>query len=471
MSESETFVAAARFAKRTLAIGLMAISLHVAQGTKTPALADTGPADMASAPAGGIARTAFDYVTTFYPLWFTVAQSELPDPSLLYGPRRVTPEYRFVVAINVDTLYASGFMYVEDEPLILTFPETEVTYSVLALDLYGNVYDVGLDAGAGSYVLAGPDFDGVVPMGLNRVDLPFNVMVVIVRSDKYSLSGDNQEVLSNRFRKGLTTQPLSDFLDGKSPNPSILKSVAFFSIPLKSTVDFLTRERPIKFLKLLQKAVAADIVPPLSKQDQMLSDRFDELFKGGDLTDAEKAKFAAAVLAAKEAIIEDYLDTRTSTNWTHFNNIGDWGDDVIQRAAITEYCQYCNTIETAAYYHAFFDMRGDALDGTDKDGYVLRFPRRKIPNVQRFWSLTAYTPGSVELIENDQDKYAVASYTDGLVYDDDGSVSIYIARKKPSGVPEANWLPVVKGEFNVMLRLYGPEGNVEDYEPPAIKKR
>jgi hypothetical protein len=40
----------------------------------------------------------------------------------------------------------------------------------------------------------------------------------------------------------------------------------------------------------------------------------------------------------------------------------------------------------------------------------------------------------------------------------------------PAGVPEANWLPVPLGPFNVMLRVYGPEGSVADntYVPPGI---
>src|SRR5438128_583420 len=69
-------------------------------------------------------------------------------------------------------------------------------------------------------------------------------------------------------------------------------------------------------------------------------------------------------------------------------------------------------------------------------------------------------------------KYAVASYTSGLHYNSVGSLSIYLAREQPSGVPEANWLPVPSGPFNIALRVYGPEGDVENntYVPPALQK-
>jgi hypothetical protein len=52
-----------------------------------------------------------------------------------------------------------------------------------------------------------------------------------------------------------------------------------------------------------------------------------------------------------------------------------------------------------------------------------------------------------------------------------GSVSIYFAARQPTGVPQPNWLPVPNGIFNLMLRVYGPEGKVKDntYTPPAVR--
>ena len=47
-----------------------------------------------------------------------------------------------------------------------------------------------------------------------------------------------------------------------------------------------------------------------------------------------------------------------------------------------------------------------------------------------------------------------------------------LAKAQPDGVPQANWLPVPSGPFDIMLRVYGPEGTVADgtYTPPAIVK-
>jgi hypothetical protein len=74
-------------------------------------------------------------------------------------------------------------------------------------------------------------------------------------------------------------------------------------------------------------------------------------------------------------------------------------------------------------------------------------------------------------VPNSAKKYVVASYTPGLFTAHDGSVSIVMAVNKPAGVPQANWLPIPKGPFSIMLRAYGPQGTVEDgsYVPPPIQ--
>ena len=107
----------------------------------------------------------------------------------------------------------------------------------------------------------------------------------------------------------------------------------------------------------------------------------------------------------------------------------------------------------------------------------MTFPQGPAPEADRFWSVTAYTPEAIELVDNPADKYAVASYTPGLQppTTEDGPVSIYMARQLPAGVAMANWLPIPPGAFNIMLRVYGPTpgGTVADNTnvPPGIKKR
>jgi hypothetical protein len=203
----------------------------------------------------------------------------------------------------------------------------------------------------------------------------------------------------------------------------------------------------------------------MSPAEQALSNRFDDLFRH---IGANAASLRAGMRAAHALIIDSYLSHTGPTNWVHFNNIGTWDRQVVQRAAITEFCQYCNSIKTAGYWHAFRDDQGLPLNGSNPRGYVLTFSKEQLPAATRFWSVTAYTPQAIELIPNRERKYEVASYTSGLQYNPDGSLTIYISRTRPRGVPMANWLPVWRFKFNLMLRLYGTTDNAKTYVPPAI---
>jgi len=181
----------------------------------------------------------------------------------------------------------------------------------------------------------------------------------------------------------------------------------------------------------------------------------------------------AGARRAHKLILDRYLTHLGTTNWIHFTNIGNWGDHIIERSSITEFIQYGNGISTAAYYHAFRDGKGVPLDGSNPHGYVLKFPKRKIPPAERFWSITAYTPESIELVNNPANKYVVASYTPPR-YNRDGSLDVYLATELPKGVPMANWLPIPRGPFNIMLRIYGVKagGSVatNTYVPPGIER-
>jgi hypothetical protein len=46
------------------------------------------------------------------------------------------------------------------------------------------------------------------------------------------------------------------------------------------------------------------------------------------------------------------------------------------------------------------------------------------------------------------------------VYNDDGSLDIYIQHDNPGPDKESNWLPAPEDEFNLSMRLYIPQDPV-----------
>ena len=456
---------------------------------------------LAVLPAAVKAQDAFtttqNYVSQFYPLWFTYYQTSLGTANRLAGPNRISPLYHYVVAINNDTIYASSFLDLSMEPVIMTIPSTPANYSVLTLDRYCDIFHSALPANTpGTYALYGPGFDpNNLPTTVTPVPLPFNYMTIIFRADRFKLVNGVEQDMSTEadtFRRGMSTMPLCAYLGQSCPagvplgGPTRIVPEIEFVLPFKTIADTLIAIDPIAFLRQLQTAVDSSTTPTMSQAVQTLATTFNALF--ASTTANNRSEFARGARAAHDLIVNQYLTNTGNTNWITYQNIGHWcpnPDDfssctnpdpgsslAVQRSSITEFIQYANDHEAAAYFHAFKDGDSLPLNGTDPNGYVLTFSPEEIPATARFWSLTAYTPNSIELVPNSANKYLVASYTPDLQKNADGSISIYMATQLPAGVPAPNWLPIPPGPFNVMLRDYGPLGSVLDgtYVPPGIEK-
>ena len=310
--------------------------------------------------AAGAARRRRRTSRNSTPLWFTYHQS-LPNSltgtfNQLAGPNRVTPAYRFVVLINNDTIYASSYLDLTAGPVILTIPPTKVTYSSLALDPYRDIYDLKQTAlqpspQGGVYALIGPGgFSGSLPANVtHRVAMPLNAMTLIFRADRHPANSTrNQTDLAKAFRSQLQLQALSDYLTNPDGGATKVFPVVLLAFSFKQAADGLIARDPILFLRTLQQAVASARTPPLSPFQQALSSRFNALF-GNEV--ARRPEFRAGAQLAHTLIVDRYHTHTGPTNWVHFCNIGNWdgGTQVIDRSAITEFCQYCNGISTAAY--------------------------------------------------------------------------------------------------------------------------
>ena len=74
--------------------------------------------------------------------------------------------------------------------------------------------------------------------------------------------------------------------------------------------------------------------------------------------------------------------------------------------------------------------------------------------------------------ENEIKRYSIGSNTQGLQYNPDGSLDIYIQRERPEDSILSNWLPSPKDDgFYLDLRLYNPDNSLQNgtWAPPAVK--
>ena len=164
--------------------------------------------------------TTVVYVEQFYPLWFTYYQSLSTTPNRLAGPDQISPLYQSVVTINDDTLYASAFLDLTAQPVILTIPATIATYSVLTLDPDGDIFASGIQSQTpGIYALTGPGFKGTLPAGATPLAMPLHSLTIMFRVDKFSSTGEDETTQAHEFRASLQAQTLSDYLNNPPQVP------------------------------------------------------------------------------------------------------------------------------------------------------------------------------------------------------------------------------------------------------------
>lgn len=433
---------------------------------------------------------AYEYTVRFYPRFFSWAQFKINSDNSqgqttganyenrLTGPLGMGPEYKVVVAINDDTIYAEAFLDVSNGPVILTIPAYPNSYSILQLDVYGNIFSTELSSnppsGGGIYgFVERGSFDNL-PEGVTRVELPYSFTTIAIRIDKYSSTNENHIEAANEFRSSLSMQTLADYEQNSEGGHTLVLPLFFFSPSVKLMADEGLAKWPESFLATVQEAMASPATQPITDDDRALMQRFGTLFAvAKSVVDHDSSPLTAIVCgaqAAYAAIINRWQSHRGPTNWIHFDNVGHWGTNYLDRAALTEYIQVGNDRKAAYYANAFVDASGLPLDG-GSFAYTIQFAKDELPAYKRFWSMTAYTPEYIELVPNALDKYVVASYTPGLVTAEDGSVTIYVQADQPK-TNTANWLPVPKGHFSLLFRVYGPLGSAlaGTYVPPKIHR-
>lgn len=433
---------------------------------------------------------AYQYTVRFYPRYFTWIQFQINSENSqrqgvqianrLTGPLGMGPEYKVVVAINDDTIYAEAFLDVSETPVILTIPKYPNKYSILQLDVYGSIFSTELSENppdrGGVYAFVAQGWKGKLPRKAHRIEMPHTFTTIAIRIDKHSPTGEDLIPAANKFRSNLSMQTLDEYDAGGESGRTLVLPLHFFAPSVKLMADEGLAKSPEAFLTTVQEAMASPMTQPITDDDRSLMRRFDAAFaEAKNVVDHDSGPLTEIIRGAQAAwaaIINRWQSHRGSTNWIHFDNIGHWGDNYLDRAALTEYIQVGNDRKAAYYANAFVDASGLPLDG-GSFAYTIQFAKKELPEYERFWSMTAYTPEFIELVPNVLDKYVVASYTHGLVTESNGSVTIYVQADPPRMSSRiANWLPVPKGPFSLLFRVYGPKGKAlaGTYVPPKIHR-
>lgn len=387
-------------------------------------------------------------------------QFKAPINKINNEARVFTPEDTGISTPNSDTPYSMALLDLRAEPMVLGMPaiEKERYYDVQLVDLYTNNYGyMGSRAtgnGAGRYLVAGPDWDGDTPSGIDkafRCETQFSL--VVYRTQLFN-PADMENV--KKIQAGYELQALSAFLG--QPAPPAAPAIDWphatpdaFSTRFAEYLDFLLQFCPAKGAAEVEKSLRA---------------RFARIGigagKGGEALSPEvKAALGEGAKAAMAKIEETTGKVGVRVNGWQIGSAagsrsfydGNWA----LRAAAAKLGIYGNSEAEAVYPFTRQDANGMALDGS-KHAYRMTFAPGDLPPVKAFWSITMYDGVTQFLIGNPIDRYLVNSpMLPQLETNPDGSLTLYIQKDSPGKDKESNWLPAPDGPMFLAMRLYWPE--------------
>lgn len=379
--------------------------------------------------------------------------------------RVFTPADTAIQTPNSDTPYSSVGADLRAEPLVFTVPPVEPGryYSLQFVDGYTyNIAYVGSRAtgnGGGKYLLAGPNWHGETPPGVEQVirsstDLAF----VLYRTQLFGPSDlDNVR----KIQAGYQVTPLSQFL--KQPPPPPAPPINFVT-PL-SPQDERTSPKFFEELNFVLKFA------PAQPAEEVMRERFatigigpDGDFRADKLT-PELRKAVADGMADAWAAFDDFkknkFDTGEVTSAQLFGTATDLRGNYLYRMAGAVLGIYGNTAAEAIYPGFSVDAAGAPLTGAAN--YTLRFAPGQLPPVNAFWSVTVYRMPESQLVANPINRYVINSeMLPTLIKDPDGGITLNLQNKTPGPARQANWLPTPTGPFAVALRLYWPKPEALD---------
>jgi hypothetical protein len=125
---------------------------------------------------------------------------------------------------------------------------------------------------------------------------------------------------------------------------------------------------------------------------------------------------------------------------------------------------------TEAVYPSIGTADGQPMNA--KYDYVIRMAPDAMPPATAFWSATLYDNANGFFMPNDRKKYSVGE-NGGMAINDEGGIAIYIAAEQPEGVPDENWLPLVRGDYaiDIIMRIYAPDlEKFAAWTPPTAER-
>jgi hypothetical protein len=396
----------------------------------------------------------------------------------IYNTARVyTPKDTAVITPNSDTPYSFIWADLRAEPIVLSVPEVEKGryYSVMLTDMYtcnyGYIGSRATGNGAGTYMIAGPNWKGERPEGVKKVfRCETDFSAVVYRTQLFGPSDiDNVK----KVQAGYKAQTLSAFLNQAAPPAAPEIKWPKIDKKLAETDPFAYLNFVLQFCPPMGPAA---VEKPMRARFAKIGIEAGKPFKVADLSPEDKEALATGMKEGIEKIKQKIATIGKDENgWRVAAAFGDrafFKGNWTLRAAAAMAGIYGNDAVEALYPLLATDSDGNKPD-CRTNRYTLTFPAGQLPPVNAFWSVTMYDGKTQLLIDNPINRYLINSpMLPNLNKNADGSLTLYLQKDSPGKDKESNWLPAPDGPIYVVMRLYWPKREAlgGQWKLPAVKR-
>ena len=372
-------------------------------------------------------------------------KGKAPINQLIHGKKLADADFKIIVSPNVDTVYSQAWYDLSDEPMVYVLPETNRFCNVQILDAWTNTVSVFDKAGA--YAIALSAWEGELPEGVTRINVPTAMAWSITRT---VLSGEADLPNVGAIQKEMKLLPLSAYVAGGEYTPAKGSYAAENNyVPVEKILSM----GPRVFFDKANELMKAN---PPAPADQEVIERLaginvgpGMIFDPGILPGDIQAQWVEMIRSLQADFIAEASKFSVKLGqWEYFGApIGEFGTEYTYRATVALAGLGANTVDVALYLRTEADEAGEPL--TSDKTYVMHFESFPPLLEDGFWSVTAYNSDHF-LIDNPIDRYCINDRSN-FVLNEDGSLDIILSEKQPENA--ANWLPVSGNAFHFFMRI------------------
>lgn len=397
--------------------------------------------------------------------------------------------------VNNDTFYTMAFIYVKDEPIILSAPAMDNdrywTVQLAGFDSDNFAYIGSRTTGqqGGNYAIVPKGWEGELPHDVTYLaeaptDWNFAIGRTLVSDEsdvavvKEIQTGYQLTALSNW---GKPTHSVPKYPPIPNLDPEYTALFADTSKGFKAVLTDMIKNNPDRYLAIMNKSMQLAGVAEHKQADLAL---FNDIGVGLDveLENVEQAYVAGRAQGASLGILttvkafDDGYGSENKDGWRIIDSdAGRAGEQrkYLLRASMQSLAGIVfHDPEEAVYLMNNDDPAEEGIQfPSGKYSYTLHFDKDELPEVGAFWSLTMYNMDK-NLVDNEINRYSISDRSEGIQFDEDGGLTIYISHTKPEDSKVNNWLPAPEDEFYMFIRTYLPTDEIiaGNWIPPAIQR-